>query len=58
MFRRLIGRYLEGSMHFSIPSFTIWIILAILQLFGNHSLFSHWLYIFVISVGNLLNVLK
>jgi hypothetical protein len=56
MLSRLIGRYLDGSVLFSLPGFVIGIIFAFFHLLGKHPLFRHWLYIVVASLGSLLNV--
>jgi hypothetical protein len=56
MLSRLIGRYLDGSILFSLPGFVIGIIFAVFHLLGKQPLFRHLLYIAVTSLGNLLNV--
>jgi hypothetical protein len=51
MLSRLIGRYFDGSMLFSLPGFIIGMIFAVFHLLGKHPLFRHWLYIAVTSPG-------
>ena len=53
---RLIGRYLDGSVLFSLPGFVSGIIFVVFHLLGKHPLYRHWLYIAVTSLRNLLNV--
>ena len=55
--RKLIGRYLEGSILLSWPGFPIGIF-AIVHLHGKLLLFRHLLYKFVTCLGNLLNILR
>ena len=58
MLSKFIGRYLDGSILFSLPGFAIGMIFDVFHLLGKLPLFRHWLYIDVTSLGNLLNVLR
>jgi len=53
---RLIGRYLDGSILFSLPGFVVGTIFALFHFFWEVSPFKTLVYIAVISLGNLLNV--
>jgi len=55
MLIRIIGRYLDGSVLFSLPGFVIGKSFAVFHGFEQRPLFRHWEYISVISPGNLLN---
>jgi ABC-type methionine transport system permease subunit len=56
MLRRLIGRYFDGALLFSLTGFVIGIIFAVFHLLGKQPLLRYWLHIAVTSLVNVLNV--
>ena len=58
MLSKLIARYLDGFILFSLLGFAIGIIFAVFHLLGRLPIFWHWLYMACTNLGNLLNILR